>query len=111
MLFPSYNITIQLYKGNASIASKSLTYDTGFSNKKTFEAYFSRHVYLEAGVNYTALVRMPKSRYMAQNSGMNYNFCSGISIAFMKSGFRLKVPKHSSYVHQIPALIFLSLKC
>ena len=108
-LFPYHNITIQLYKGNTSIASKSLTYDTRFSSKKSFEVYFSRHIYLQAGVNYTAAVRMPKGNYIAQNSGMKYNFCSGVDVAFMKSG--LKVPKYSSYVNQIPALIFLSLKC
>ena len=109
-LFPNHNnITIQLYDGNATIASKSLTYDTRFSRKKTFEVYFSRHIYLVAGVNYTALVRLPKSSYIAENIGVNYNFCSGVNVAFMKSG--LKVPKRSSYVHQIPALIFLGLEC
>ena len=108
-LFPYHNITIQLYEGNISIASKSVTYNTRFSSKKTFEAYFSRHVYLQAGVNYTAAVRMRMGSYIARNTGMNHNFCSGVNVAFMESG--LKVPKHSSYIHQIPALIFLSLKC
>ena len=108
-LFPRYNITIQLYKGNTTIASKSLSYNTRFSSKKTFDVYFSQHIYLQAGVNYTAAIRMPKGSYVAQNNGMNYNFCSGVNIAFMKSG--LKVPKRSSYLQQIPALIFLSLKC
>jgi len=109
-LFRQYfNITIQLYEGSTTIASKSLNYDTRFSNKKTFDVYFSRHIYLQAGVNYTAAVKMPKANYVAQNNGMNYNFCSGVNVVFMKSG--LKIPKHSSYVQQIPALIFLSLKC
>ena len=111
-LFPSgYNITVLLYvyEGNTTIASKFLTCDTRFSSKETFEVYFSQHIYLQAGVNYTAAVRMRKVSYVVQNIGMNYNFCSGVNVSFMKSG--LKVPKHSSYVHQIPALIFLSLKC
>lgn len=108
-LFAHYNITIQLYEGNTSIASKSLTYNNRFSSKETFEVYFSRHIYLQAGVNYTAAVRMLQGSYVANNIGMNYNFCSGVNVSFMKSS--LKVPKHSSYVHQIPALIFLGLKC
>lgn len=109
-LFPSsYNITIKLYEGNTSIAEKSLTYDARFSSKKTFEVYFSRVIHLQAGVNYTSAVRMPKGSYIAQNIGMNHNFCSGVNVDFMKS--ELKKPKQSSYVHQIPALIFLSLKC
>jgi len=108
-LSPHYNITIQLYEGNTTIVSKSLSFDTRLSFKKTFDAYFPRHIYLQAGVNYTAAVKMPRGSYVARNNGMNHNFCSGVNVAFMKSG--LKVPKHSSYVQQIPALIFLGLKC
>lgn len=106
----SYSIAIQLFQGNSSIANKSVTYDARFPSKKTFEVYFSRYIHLQAGVKYTAAVKMPRSgSYVAQNSAMNYNFCSGVNVTFMKSG--MKRPKHSSYVQQIPALIFLSLKC
>ena len=109
-LFPSSNFTIQLYQGNTSVAEESQTYDAKFSSKKTFEVYFSRQIYLRAGVNYTAAVRIPrKTNYVARNSGLSNNFCSGVNVAFRKSG--LMNPWHSSYVHQMPALIFLGLKC
>ncbi len=109
-LFPKGNFTIQLYQGNTSIAEKSQTYDARFSSKKTFEVYFSREIYLQAGVNYTAVIKMPsRANYGALNNGLSYNFCSGVNVAFMKSG--LMGSRQSSYVRQIPALIFLSLKC
>lgn len=109
-LFPSNNFTIELYQGNTSIAEKTQTYNSFFPNKNTFEVYFSRNIYLKAGVNYTAAVRIPrKINYYAQNSGMNNNFCSGVNVAFKKSA--MESPGLSSNVRQIPALIFLSLKC
>ncbi|XP_078383895.1 uncharacterized protein LOC144666353 isoform X2 [Oculina patagonica] len=109
-LFPNSQFTIQLYQGNVSIAEESQTYDARYSSKKTFEVYFSREMYLQAGVKYTAAVRMPsKVNYAARNSEMSNNFCSGVNVAFMKSG--LMGSRQSSYVSQIPALMFLSLTC
>ena len=109
-LFPKNSFTIELHEGNTSIAAKSSTYDSSLSRENTFEVYFSREIYLQAGVSYTAAVRVPGStRYTAQNVGLNNNVCSGVKVIFTKPGLGIS----GSYrnVRQISALIFLSLKC
>lgn len=86
-----------MYEGNVVIVSKFLIYDIRFFWKKIFEVYFLWNVYLEVGVNYIVFVIMLKSSYIVENSGMNYNFCFGINVFFMKFG--LKVLKYSFYVY------------
>ena len=111
-LFPNTIFTIELYQGNITVAKKSHTYDSRFSNKKTFEVYFPREIYLQAGVNYTAAVRiMGRKYYAAQNRGISNNVCSGVNVVFKKSSLGRPVLRSYMYVRQIPALIFLSLKC
>ena len=57
-----------------------------------------------------AAVRMKGRKYnTAVNNALKYNFCSGANVTFWKSSFGRSVS--SSYVRQIPALIFLGLKC
>ena len=110
-LFPKNNFTIELYQGNSSIAAKSSTYDSTLSRENTFKVYFPQKIYLQAGVNYTAVVRVEgRTSYAAQNDGLNNNVCSGVNIVFMKPGLGISV-SYSSYVRHISALIFLSLKC
>lgn len=109
-LFPSSTFTIELYQGNTTVAKRSHTYDASFSTKKTFEVYFPKGIFLQEGLNYTAAVRMKGRKYnTAVNKALKYNFCSGANVTFWKSSFGRSVS--SSYVRQIPALIFLGLKC
>ena len=109
-LFPSSTFTIELYQGNTTVAKRSHTYDASFSTKKTFEVYFPKGIFLQEGLNYTAAVRMKGRKYnTAVNNALKYNFCSGANVTFWKSSFGRSVS--SSYVRQIPALIFLGLKC
>ncbi|XP_022804940.1 uncharacterized protein LOC111342155 [Stylophora pistillata] len=109
-LFPNHTFTIELYQGNTTVAQKFHTYDTRFSRKKTFEVYFAKGILLQPGLNYTAAIRMNGRKYsVAVNSAIKNNFCSGANVNFRKSSFG--GPFSSSDVRQIPALIFLSLKC
>ena len=109
-LFPGNNFTIELYQGNTSIAAKNGTYDPSLYRKDTFAVFFPRVVHLEAGVNYTAVVKVYRRKsYFAENIAVNNNVCSGVNVAFEKSS--LLYTGSYRYARQISALIFLSLKC
>lgn len=109
-LFPGNRFTVELYQGNTSIASKNGTYDPSLYRADTFPVFFPRVVHLEAGVNYTGVVRVYRRKsYRAENIAVNNNVCSGVNVAFEKSS--LLYSGSYRYARQISALIFLSLKC
>ena len=110
-LFPSNGFRIELYQGNTSIAAKNGTYDPSLYRADTFPVFFPRVVHLEAGVNYTAVIKVQGSRsYHAENIAVNNNVCSGVNVAFEKSSLLYSRGSYR-YARQISALIFLSLKC
>lgn len=109
-LFPNNDFRIELYQGNTSIAAKNGTYDPSLYRKDTFAVFFPRVVHLEAGVNYTAVIKVQGSRSnRAENIAVNNNFCAGVNVIFEKSS--LLNTGYYRYARQISALIFLSLKC
>ena len=109
-LFPGNDFRIELYQGNTSIAAKNGTYDPSLYRKDTFAVFFPRVVHLEAGVNYTAVIKVQGSRSSrAENIAVNNNFCAGVNVIFEKSS--LLYTRYYRYARQISALIFLTLKC